>query len=143
MQKENIMPDQIKTPLDLHAETVESGLINIESKGITAFTHEIIDALSAIKASGDLRWLEYRARLKKFPDISIGDVEKIIASTQEDSTKSKNEDSPERVNVVDELIEMVRSTGTLIMGDDGEPYIDMEKDTHRETHALRSADIRE
>ena len=60
-----------------------------------------------------------------------------------DSDKSKGGDSDDYVGVVDELIYMVQSMGTLFMGDDGEPYIDVEKESHRETHALRSGEMRD
>ena len=137
------MRNNIKTPIDLHAETVEVGITKIESNGVSAVKQEWVEALSAVKLSGDFRWLEFRSRLKNISDICISDIERLIDSSQESASKRKNDETEERIGVVDELINMVRSTGTLFMGQDGQPYLDIEKDNHRETHALNSSEMRE
>ena len=56
-----MMSDNLKTPLDLHADTVEAGLSLLESNGLSAFTKEHISALAAIKASRDLRCVNSHA----------------------------------------------------------------------------------
>ena len=137
------MKEDAISPMDFHAGVVDTIILAMEENGVTAISNELFESLAALVAANDSRWMVFRAKLKAIPEVSIGEIEKAISNIAEKPASGKSEDTDSSRSVVDELVDMIVNAGDLFTSEDGEAFLDVEKNSSRETYALQSSDIKE